>query len=221
MSDTFKIENVEYFSQLDNKYDPSISCFPTSLAMCINYCLQSIGKTKIDVGCSENMQLEDYINYMLDDNQTTQWMKDNTSRIGSWIWNYKRRMLYDVEAYLFNRLMLPFGFKATFVSTKTYNEVCDKLEETKLPFVIGGNFSEISNVKGHMNCLIGFNRIGLQEVIVHDPFGNALNSFKPGKYPTFGNCVYPIKFFIKDKQLHLYVLEIEKIPGGNDVKQDS
>jgi len=208
MSDTFKIENVEYFSQRDNVYVPSSSCFPTSLAMCMNYCLQLIGKTKIDVGCDAQMQLEDYLDYMLDDDKTKKWMTENTSRLGNWIWNYNRRVLYDVEAYTFNRLMLPLGFKATFYSNLNYIDLCNKLEETKIPAVIGGNFSEISNVKGHMNCLIGFNKLGLEEFIVHDPYGNALTKYQVGNGKDIR---YPKKFFTKGTDLKIYAVVIERV----------
>lgn len=207
MSNEFKIENVPYYPQRDNLHDPYTSCFNTSLAMCTEYCLTLIGKDKTTIGCSPDKQLEDYIYELLDDPETTQWMRKNIGILGTWVWKYKRRTIYQIEAYIFNRLMNTLGYKATFVATYTYDQVCNKLEETKLPMVIGGDFSSVSSVGGHMNCLIGFNRLGVKEFFVSDPFGNALTGYKvtDGK-----NMRYSYKYYLKDTNKH-YVVVIEKI----------
>ena len=206
MSNEYKIESVPYYPQRDNEHDPYTACFNTSLAMCMEYCLTLLGKDKDAVGCALNKQLEDYIYELLNDPETTQWMKNNVGLLGSWIWKYKRRTIYQVEAYIFNRLMNPLGYRATFIATYTYDQVCNKLEETKLPMVIGGDFSSVSFVGGHMNCLIGLNRPE-KSFIVNDPFGNALIKYADIK----GQGIkYSYKYFIKDKDKH-YVVIIEKI----------
>ena len=211
----FLIDDVKAYSQRDNKYiDPesktnvaSVSCFPTSLAMSMEYCLDTIGLNKTDVGCSESMQLEDYINLLLDDSITTYWMKQNVGRLGSWIWKYKRRTLYEVEVFIFNRLMKNLGFEAKAKYNLKYETICNVLEQNSLPMVIGGNFKSVSRVGGHMNCLVGYNDVGLKEFIVNDPYGNALTGYKDhnGAYLR-----YPIKFFER-KNGTIYCIAISKV----------
>lgn len=203
----YQIQNVEYFTQRDNKIFASISCFPTSLAMCINYCLTQAGLNKSAVGCAPENQLEDYLNMILDDNETKQWMIKNQGRLGMWIWQYKRRTLYAVESYIFNRLMNSLGYKSTESYNAGYQTVCNLLKQNELPMVIGGNFSSVSSVGGHMVNLVGYNSIGLKEFIVNDPYGNALTGYKDDK----GEYVrYPSKFFEKSKG-EIYCLVISKI----------
>jgi len=213
--ETYLIENVNYFTQRDNQYiDPtskrnvaSVSCFPTSLAMCIDYCLLNGGYDKSSVGCAEDRQLEDYINSLIDDSETKQWMIENQGRIGLWIWKYTKRTIYAIEAYIFNRLMNNLGYKAEEKYNWTYDTVCHALEQNEMPMVIGGNFSSVSSVGGHMNCLVGYNAIGLKEFIVHDPYGNAMTKYvdQNGSYVR-----YPAKFYVKDGQYY-YVLAVSKI----------
>ena len=204
----YKIENVPCLTQRDNINKPSTSCFNTSLSMCIQYCLNLLGKDKKDIGCSnESMQLEDYVFEFLNSNETTEWMKKNTKIWGSWIWNYERRTIFPIETFSFNYLMNPLGFKATFTESKSYDEICDFIKENELPCVIGGDFSSVSSVQGHMNCLIGYNKTGMKEFIVNDPYGNALTGYKDinGEGLSYG-----IKFYIKPGNVFRVVL-IEKI----------
>mgnify|MGYP001419365198 CR=1 FL=1 len=176
MLDKFIIEGVPYYSQRDNQYQPNVSCFPTSMAMAMAYCLDLIHLDKTAVGCHPNIQLEDYLNELIYDNQTKEWMIQNQGRIGSWIWKYQRRTIYVIEAYIFNRLMNQYGYNSKYVDLK-YDDYCNNIENTKLPIIVGGNFSSVSRVGGHVCCGIGFNRIGLPELIVRDPFGNALKGY--------------------------------------------
>lgn len=191
----FKIDGVPYYTQRDNKRYPHISCFPTSLAMVMKYCLKQKGLTKADVGCAPEYQLEDYIDMLIDDDETKAWMLKNEGRLGSWIWKYRRRTIYAVEAYIFNRLMNRHGYEALARYDFNYQAICNILRETGLPMVIGGNFSSVSRVKGHMNTLIGYNAIGLKEFIVHDPYGIATTGYTNHN----GESVrYSSKFFKRD-----------------------
>ncbi len=203
MSDKFIIKGVPYFSQLDNKYEPFTSCFPTTMAMIIQFCLDEKGLDKEAIGCHKNTQLEDYLNELIYDETTTKWMKENQSIIGSWIWKYNRKTIYVVEAYIFNRLMNNYGFKANYTEM-TYDNYCINIETNKLPIAVGGNFSSVSRVKGHVCCGIGFNRIGLKELIVHDPFGNALKGYPQNQTQEQNNkdgfeCAYGLRFFNNGK----------------------
>lgn len=183
MADYFKIDGVPYFSQRDNQYMPNVSCFPTSMAMAMTYCLNLMNKTKEDVGCHSDMQLEDYLNECIYDDTTKQWMVENQGRIGSWIWQYTRRTIYAVEAYVFNRLMNDIGFSADYVDL-TYDRYCYIIENTQMPIVVGGNFKAVSRIGGHVCCGIGFNKVGMKELIVRDPFGNALKGYPQNQSQT-------------------------------------
>ena len=214
MSDTFDLP-VERFTQRDNKYiDPitkknvaGVSCFPTSIAMCETYIIEKVeGKDKAAVGCAPDMQLEDYINAMADDPISQKWLKENVSKLGQWITGVPHRTLYDLEAFNANRLMNPLGYKASFQILK-YEQICDKLEETKLPMVIGGNFSSICAVQGHMLCCRGFNKIGSPEFILNDPYGNALKKYVDDNGGD--GARYPIKYFFKDSAQNMYVIVFE------------
>jgi hypothetical protein len=178
MGEQFKIEGVKRFPQDDNVHDPMTTCFNTSSAMVMNYCLTLIGKDRTAIGCALQNQLEDYIYEAIYDNVTKQWMIANQGKLGAAIWKWKRGLLFVVEEYVFNRLMNPLGFKATFYEGATYETICTKLKENNLPGIIAGNFSNLSSVGGHMNCLIGFNSVGVYEFITHDPFGNAYKQYK-------------------------------------------
>jgi hypothetical protein len=178
MSEQFKIEGVRRFPQDDNKHDPMVTCFNTSSGMVMDYCLTLIGKDRTAIGCSINNQIEDYIYEAIYDNVTKQWMIVNQGRLGAAIWKWKRGVLFSIEEYVFNRLMNPHGFKATFYECITYERVCELLKTNNLPGIIAGNFSSLSPVGGHMNCLIGYNSVGVYEFITHDPFGNAYKQYK-------------------------------------------
>lgn len=210
----FKLENVKYFSQRDNEYVDItekinvryISCFPTSLGMGMQYCLDLKGLTKEVVGCSETMQIEDYINQMIDAPETLDYLTKTFPKTW-WGWNYKKRTVFEVEKYIFNTLMNSIGYKAEVGAFK-YEKYCEILLKNKLPIIMSGDFSSVSRVSGHVVCCCGFNAIGMQELICHDPYGSALNQYKDG---TGGEFIsYGTKFFIKKDGL-MYGLILSKI----------
>jgi hypothetical protein len=218
MSDHFEItipNKVPCFSQLLGK-NGSISCFPTSVAMCLKHCLNILGKDKSAIGCGPNTYLEDYVNMLLEDKETIQWIKTNGVKYNSWWLSYlpkkNQRQIHAVEAYIFNRLMNPLGFKATATSL-TYNSFCETLEQNNLPIIISGHFKSVSKVDGHINVATGFDKTGLSEIITNDPYGNALKG-----YPVTDNfdlmraeyIRYPAKFFINKDNL-IYGVIISKI----------
>ena len=205
--DKMNIENVKTFTQRDNAIEPYVSCFPTAVGMSADYCLASVGKTKADIGCADNMQIEDYFNQVIGSKEVNDWMKANTSKIGKWIWNYKPRTIFYVENYVFNLLMNPHGFKSTVSTEGTYDDFCTFMETHKLPCVISGDYGSVSKVRGHMTCARGFNRIGMQEIIVNDPWGNALKGYKD---LDGSNKSYGLKFFLKPGN-KLNVLLVSKI----------
>ena len=171
----FKLE-VPYFSQLDNVYAPFISCYPTSMAMAMNYCLLQEGKDKKDIGCPYDIQLEDFINKITMSSITQRWLKLNAGRLGSWIWKYRPRTIAYVEEHIFNTLMMGHGYKCKFKTEVSFDEYCNIIDEQKLPQVVHGNFSKKTRVNGHIICGIGYNKIS-KEIIANDPFGNAKTKF--------------------------------------------
>ena len=219
MQDQFIINRIlaeQYsFTQVDNKYAPYVSCFPTSIGMGMTYCLKSIGKTKLDVGCGADMQIEDYINHLIDDQETQKWIRDNDAKYGSWMAQYVRkgntaRQILYVESYIFNRLMNEHGFSAESLTNMTYDQYCQKIEENNCPIIISGKFSSSTRIGSHINCGIGFNRKGLKEVIVHDPFGNALDGY-PSTEIKATAVRYPIKFFLIEKNTYMYGVVLKKV----------
>jgi hypothetical protein len=217
MAAEFKLSGVPSFTQVDNKYAPYVSCFPTSVAMAMTYCLKLIKKDKTAVGCSPDISLEDYINMILDDPETLKWYNQNSVKLGSWIAGYfkshQQRQVFAVEEYVFNRLMIPLGFKAVTNTGLKYEEYCNHIEQIKLPIILSGDFSSVSRIGGHMNTGIGFNKIGLKEVIVNDPYGNALQGYPVKQNPLEMKAEavrYPIKFFIKDKNWNMWGLMLYK-----------
>ena len=192
----YKID-VPYFSQLDNVYAPFISCYPTSMAMAIEYCLQIKGKDKKDVGCPYDLQLEDYIYKITMSDEIKTWLKNNVSKLGSWIWKYKPMTIAYVEEYIFNKLMLKHGFRCQFTTDVTFEEYCNLIDEHKLPQILHGNFSKNTRVQGHIVAGVGYNRF-LKQVVVNDPFGNAMTKYidKDGKQIDYKFEDY----FIKNKK---------------------
>jgi len=205
--EVYRIPEVEHFSQRDNVYDPYINCFPTSTSMGINYCLEIKGLDKTVIGCDPKVQIEDYVNQIMIDSSTTKWMKSNFGR-SWWGWRYRRQTIAIVNEYIFNLLMNRHGYKANFTTQLSYDQYCATIFKTKLPIIMSGNFSSVSRIKGHICCGVGFNRIGLEELIVHDPYGSALKSYPKGQSleenSEDGTYVqYSKKFFIKSKNPEL------------------
>jgi hypothetical protein len=201
--DIFKLDDVPAFTQMDNKYKPHVSCFPTSLAMGMSYCLKLRGLDKTAVGCGRDEQLEDFINFLLEDSQTIKWIEDTNVKYGGWFLPFLKkkmqRRILIVEAYLFNRLMSKFGYRARVNTFMTYDRYCVMIEEG-YPVILVGDFSSVSRIGGHVVCGIGYdNTLGVREVIVNDPYGNALLGYPKEGEMLGSNVSYPLKLFFKSK----------------------
>ncbi len=165
------LKEVDYFLQTDNDLFATTSCYSTSMAMAMDYCLDLAGKRKEDIGCPVYSQLEDYLTKIAQSYETRQWIKRNVSKYGSWMLKYKPRTIAYVQEYIFNSMMKQYGYKSKFSTTITYQEYCKHIRDEKLPVVIHGNFKSVSRVKGHIVCGVGY---GDNTLIVHDPYGDAL-----------------------------------------------
>ena len=134
----------------------------------------------------------------------------------SWVWKYKPRTVMAVEEYVFNRLMNPHGYKGIMTTNLTYEDYCSIILSTKLPIVLSGNFSKISRVKGHIVCGIGYSNFGLEEVVVHDPYGSALKGYPKGQSQEdndgdgFG-VSYATRYFERNKKGHMYAIVIKEM----------
>jgi len=194
----YKLESFPYLIQTDNKLFSSTTCYPTSMAMAMKWCMKIASYSEYEIGCPLSMQLEDYITQITESKETKAWIKRNVSKYGAWMLNYKPRTLAYVEEYIFNKLMNPLGFKSRFSANITYGAYCKHIKENNMPIVLHGDFSTVSPVAGHIVCGVGF-RDDDNSVIVMDPYGNSLldkyKSHTKGKY-----AVYPVNLVMKDKK---------------------
>lgn len=187
---------VTYFSQRDNLIKPNYSCFPTSLAMAIDYILQLCGTTWKDVAPS-GVQMEDHINALLDDKETTRWLTGKAEVLGDWVLTTTRRENYYAEAYVFNRIMGKYPYEAAY--KRIHFEMYQDRINREIPVVIGGNYSSTSRVGGHVVCGIGYDT-KLPGIIVNDPFGDARKGYPKGlsieEHEKAGRGVlYPMKYY--------------------------
>lgn len=204
------LSKVDYFSQRDNKIKPYVSCYPTSVAMAINYCLTLKKLDRTAIGCDIDTQIEDYINELFEDSETKAWIKENKKWLGFSDNSTAREFLF-IENYMFNRLMNPIGYRSEGRLNVSFLEYCEIMEQTKLPIVLAGNFKSVSRIRGHVVCGVGFNKVGLKEVIVHDPFGSALKGYpknqsleqnnKDGSFVHYGT-----RFFVRNAKEHMYTI---------------
>lgn len=186
---------VTYFSQRDNLVKPNYSCFPTSLAMAIDYVLQLCGATWKEV--APGVQMEDHINALLDDSTTKKWLVSKAEVLGGWILTTTRRENYYAEAYIFNRIMADYPYEAAYkrIHYEMYRDQIDR----ELPVVIGGNYSSTSRVRGHVVCGVGYDT-KLPGLIVNDPFGDAKAGYPKNlsieEHEKAGRGVlYPLKYY--------------------------
>jgi len=163
-----------YHIQTNNKLYPYITCFPTSVAMAIDYILTIEGKTPASIGIDEP-QIEDYLTKMESTSSIKAWM---IKTLGSWATGYlsKSWLVGAVEEKAFDDLMNKIGYDGKFTTELSYGALCKQLKDTNLPQVICGDFSSVSQVGGHINCAIGFD-FDNKMVITSDPYGYA---FHPG-----------------------------------------
>jgi hypothetical protein len=165
-----------WLSQRDNMFNPSLTCFPTSVAMVITYLLQLTGKTQTDIGVPEGTQIEDYLARNSVRSAMLNWMVVN---VGSWTRAYLQRAwtVAKVEQKEFNDLVSALGFAAEVIESPTYEEVVAYVQNEQIPQVLSGNFSRFSRVQGHITCCIGFN-LPNNELIINDPYGYAYDGYK-------------------------------------------
>ena len=168
------IDNIPYFTQTDNTLFASTSCYATSMAMAMSFCLSIKNLNKTTVGCPLHAQLEDYISSTIQSDETKLWIQRNWSRYGNWFLKYKPRTLAGVQEHIFNMLMKPYGFKTEFNANISFEDYCNHINEG-YPIAIHGMFSSVSRVYGHIVLGIGYYKYEKDDnIIVHDPWGNAL-----------------------------------------------
>lgn len=186
------LEDVLYFSQADNRLFPGTTCYPTSMAIAIQYCLDVSNRDKTEIGCPREQQLEDFITEITQSSDIKKWIQRNTSKYGTWLLDYKPRVLAIVEEHIFNELMNKLGFKCIFRENITFEQYKAVIKTNQLPVVIHGKFGGIRGVFGHINCGLGWEA---DKIVVHDPFGNAVtDKYKSKEDGWFAR--YPQKFFV-------------------------
>jgi hypothetical protein len=157
------LDNVEYFTQRNNKYSPSVACFPTSEAVALHY-----------IGVNdpyEGLQLEDYIvKECL--NLSQEELNIIASVNGNWIFNSRPFQVIPIVEHVCKKI-----YKNTFLSwTISFEDIVSNIDKNH-PVVCLGDFSSISYVKGHYNCIIGYDT-ETKSVWANDPWGNAHTNYK-------------------------------------------
>lgn len=197
-----------YHTQRNNKYNPFVTCFPTSVAMCIDYILTITGKKPSDLGIDEE-QIEDFLTKQMKTSAITSWM---VKTLGSWTNDYfqKAWLVGKVEEKEFDTLMNKIGYDSEFSDHISFDEVCALIDETDIPQVICGNFSSANakyghKVGGHINCCVGYDD-ETRDVFVLDPYGYALSK---GYEASGFNVRYSWDtFFAKNKDKSGWCLQI-------------
>lgn len=164
-----------WLSQRDNKLHPSVTCFPTSVAMVSTYLLFLLGKSKEEIDIEKNEQIEDYITKNAIKSSMIQWM---IRVLGSKMNAYAQRswVVAKVEEKIFDDMFRQFGYDAILMESATFDDVCDTLIETNMPMVISGDYRNFSPVQGHITCVCGCNRQN-GELLINDPFGDAYGRY--------------------------------------------
>ena len=186
-------QDIAWFNQRQAEEAGSISCFPTSMSMETTYLLQLTGMDKTQLGCSEDMLLEDYFNQVIDSKEMGDWITNNPAESDAKYiaQGYRRREFYTIEAHAFNMIAKQFNFpfKATYKNIRPAT-VMSEMERTQLPVVMGGYFKSVSTVGGHLNCIVGIEDDNT--FIVHDPWGNAMTGYqsKEGAYCKYNKNFY-------------------------------
>jgi len=218
-----RLDAVPHYSQRDNKHRSKstgkltrfVDCAPTSTADAVRYCLGLHDLDKTAIGCNPTMQLEDYMNEIIDSDEMGEWIKENSSWIGRWILKTVRRQAFHVEAEVFNRLMKDagLGYRAKVDGKITYEKVQKSITRDKLPIVMSGYFKAVSRIGGHVVCCIGYSTLGIKELVCNDPFGSATLGYPKGqsfaKNRQDGHRVsYGLRFF-KKKSGYMLGIRIE------------
>jgi len=184
-----------YHTQRNNKLNPLVTCFPTSVAMVINYLLLCRKMSQTQIGIPANYQIEDFLTEQMTKNSMKTWMVQKLGK-GYQAYIQKTWIVAKVEEKQFDMLMHDLGYDATWNETMTFDFLCNLLYHTKIPQVIMGDFKKTSTVKGHINCVVGFNYAN-RELIVNDPYGNAYTRYSD---PRGAQINYKFNdFFIRGK----------------------
>ena len=188
-----KISDIPYYTQTDNEIFASTTCYATSMAMAMSYCLKLNNLTKVDVGCPLHSQLEDYISTVILSPETKQWIQRNWHKYGAWFLKFKPRTLAGVQEHIFNTLMKPHGFKTVFNANISFEQYCEHIDNG-WPIAIHGMFKSVSRVAGHIVLGIGYSQDCL---IVNDPWGNAvLDKYK--SHDMGKEAVYPQNLLMRN-----------------------
>jgi hypothetical protein len=188
-------------TQRDNKISPYYSCFPTSMAMASEYLLSLQKLTRADIGCQDG-ELADFYNQKLDDDNTTEYVK-SLGKNYQYLLTVTRREQPELEEFIFNRFMTSVGWNAKSKKI-SYAEYCKEID-AGIPVVLGGNFSSVCRIGGHIVCGIGYDD-EKKTVIVNDPYGSALKGYPNNvgieQATKDGEAVeYPLTFFRNGVQM--------------------
>ncbi|MCP4648702.1 MAG: hypothetical protein GY853_01300 [PVC group bacterium] len=205
MGDEFVLKSVPYYAQIDNKLFARSACYPTSVAMAMQYCLNIEELTKEDIGCDRGVQLEDHLTAMTESKAVREWIKRNVSKYGAWMLKYKPRTIAYVEEHVFNILMESLGYQAKF-KLLSWGGFCNLMEDEELAMPVRGYFPALLG-GGHICCAVGFSR-KKREIIVNDPFGNAKEKYTTHKLGAY--LTYPVDKWFMDRSRKIWVTTINR-----------
>lgn len=217
------LKDVIYHTQRNNKNDPYVTCYSTSISTVIDCILKTIGLDKGALGCPLEMQLDDFIYNEIYSKETKKWIRKNVSKFGAWMLNVRPQTIAYVEEYIFNKFMNRYGYECKFKMNQTFFDYCKLIDETGLPQILHGYFKPETKVGGHVIVGVGYDietieasagflnpRITatLESFIVHDPYGDANTKYKKtdGKFLQYENN----HWFHKNKTA-MWITTINKI----------
>lgn len=185
MTDKYILNDVPYHSQRDNKYDPSITCYPTSLSMVIAYILQLNNLDKTAIGCKQEQQLEDFLYKDIYSQETKDWMYETGFKS-----DLKPHTTAIIEEHIFNKHMKQYGYRCKFIQNATYDDYCFAIDKFQVPQLLHGKYPLKYKTLGHVVAGVGYNKLN-KSFIINDPFGSWITQYqnvngKEVEYPFGG-----------------------------------
>ena len=176
-----------HFTQRNNVRNPWVTCYNTSSAMAMKTELLKLGLKKTSVGCPEDMLLEDYIYDIIYSKECLDYLvKLGVPNWGSYMKNATystpenggRQTLAHAQMFAFNKLMSKYWCKMVYKNNQRWEDLV-KLIDAGKPQLIHGNFSNVSNVGGHLFLCTGYEIKNNKRLIrCNDPYGDGNTGYK-------------------------------------------
>lgn len=154
-----ELQKLTYYeTQRDNAVNPGTTCLATSCAMAIEYISQKSYGGALEYKIVRHCQL-----------LTESEKAALTKKEGTWIWQHSPWTVLPIMEYVLNEYYLPCS-----VSWGISLETVKAAIENNKPVVCLGDFSSVSKIGGHYNCVIG---VDTDTVKTLDPWGDARTNY--------------------------------------------